>query len=249
MANDSIDIDDTKGDVSGVIKDSIGSIAGKVVKIGVNLVINNYTNQEVAALKKLKAPSEISSTEQERVIQSLLQGIKEIKNLLETNQAQTIKAGNVQISHNELLSNELILKGDEDFFNGNHDEALSLYNRAKDINPKMDSTLRTERITVYKDLWKYLKPLARYPQFKQVTYRELAQVAECLSAWYHDEAAGLLVSGNSRYCYDALQKKITEVIRNKDIDEFVPVETLDNIASVEARELRAALARDVGTRR
>ena len=54
MTKDSIDIDDAQGDVSEVIKDSIGSIGAKIINVSGNLVINNSTLKERETLKKFK---------------------------------------------------------------------------------------------------------------------------------------------------------------------------------------------------
>jgi hypothetical protein len=54
MTNDSISFDHMHGDVSGIIKDSIGSIAAKSVKAGRDIVINNYTVDDRETLKTIQ---------------------------------------------------------------------------------------------------------------------------------------------------------------------------------------------------
>src|SRR5437870_5241707 len=92
----SVDFESIDGDISGVIKDSIGSVARKLVKIGGNLVINNYTNQDLATLRKIQeASTETNAIERGSITReefnALQQGVNRLLNLLETNQAQTIK--------------------------------------------------------------------------------------------------------------------------------------------------------------
>ena len=118
MSDGSIDIDDTQGDVSGVIKDSIGSIGAKIVYVGGNLVINNSTTKERATLKKIQDLSTETNAIEKGIItgeefNALQRAIIEIKNLLERNQAYSVKAGNVQVSRTELSLKEIVLKGNE----------------------------------------------------------------------------------------------------------------------------------------
>src|SRR5690349_19904570 len=88
MTNGSIDIDDTQGDVSGIIKDSIGSIAAKAFNNYGILVINNATKNEEATLRKIQhIPTETDAIEKGTITReefnALQQALKEIKNLLE----------------------------------------------------------------------------------------------------------------------------------------------------------------------
>ena len=57
MSNGSIHIDDIQGDVSGVIKDSLGSIAAKAFNNYGTLIINNATENEQATLRKIQGVS------------------------------------------------------------------------------------------------------------------------------------------------------------------------------------------------
>jgi hypothetical protein len=102
----------------------------------------------------------------------------------------------------------------------------------------------------YQDLYKCLgTKLSRYPHFSQVKYKELIELSSCMSTWYH-EKGGLLFSQNSRSMYDTIQWKIQWIVGDKEESEEIVAENIiRDIADNEARELRAALAKDVGTRR
>ena len=147
MTNGPIDIDETQGDVAGVMKDSIGSIAARIVKTGRDLVINNYTLGDRETLKKIQDLSlEINTVEKDKVsreefnalqqqLKNQLEIINDLKNLLERNQASSIKAGDVQVSHIELSVKEIILKGNEHFGRGQFSIALDYYDQAIKIDP------------------------------------------------------------------------------------------------------------------
>ncbi|MFY9799296.1 MAG: hypothetical protein WAJ93_26720, partial [Candidatus Nitrosopolaris sp.] len=125
MTNGSIDIDGTQRDVIGVIKDSMGSIAAKGVYVGGNLVITNSTLEDRETLKKIQDLStEINAIETGFVsreeFNALQQAVIEMKNLLEKNQAYSIKAGDIQLSRTELSVKEIILKGNECFDRGDY---------------------------------------------------------------------------------------------------------------------------------
>lgn len=140
MSDGSIDIDDTQGDVSGVIKDSIGSIGAKIVYVGGNLVIDNSTTKERATLKKIQDLSTETNAIEKGIItreefNALRQAIIEIKNLLERNQAYSIKACNVQVSRTDLSLKEIILEGNEYLDSRHLSVALDYYDQAIKIDP------------------------------------------------------------------------------------------------------------------
>ena len=140
MRDGSIDIDDTQGYVSGVIKDSIGSIGAKVKYVGGNLVIDNSTTKERATLKKIQDLSTETNAIEKGIItreefNALRQATIEIKNLLERNQAYSIKACNVQVSRTELSLKEIILEGNEYLDSRHLSVALDYYDQAIKIDP------------------------------------------------------------------------------------------------------------------
>ncbi|MDQ6865242.1 MAG: tetratricopeptide repeat protein [Thermoproteota archaeon] len=140
MSDGSIDIDDTQGDVSAIIKDIMGSIDAKIINVGGNLVINNSTTKERATLKKIQDLSTETNAIEKGIItreefNALQRAITEIKNLLERNQAYSIKAGNVQVSRNELSLKEILLKGNEYLDSRHLSVALDYYDQAIKIDP------------------------------------------------------------------------------------------------------------------
>jgi hypothetical protein len=86
--------DPLANDLGGIIRDSIGSIGANVINIGSNLVIQNTTNKEIAALKKIQdIPSPTEAVDEDTVtkenINVLQQQIEYEKNLLERNHIKT----------------------------------------------------------------------------------------------------------------------------------------------------------------
>lgn len=117
----------------------------------------------------------------------------------------------------------------------------------QDIEDKIEFAVRTDRITVYKDLWNRLKPLARFPRFEEMEYDELEKLSSDLSVWYH-EVGGIFLSESSRPRYRAIQSKIA-VVLEENKGKKVPSTAVNAIASDEAHELRNSLVDDVWTRR
>ena len=166
MTNGSVDIDNTQGDVSGVIKDSVGSIGAKSIHVGRDLVINNSTINERATLKKIQDLStEISAIEKGIITReefNALQGaIIEIKNLLERNQAYSIKAGDVQVSRTELSLKEIILKGNEYLDSRHLSVALDYYDQAIKIDPNYAYAWNNKGIAL-RNLGKYDEAIECY---------------------------------------------------------------------------------------
>jgi tetratricopeptide (TPR) repeat protein len=140
MTDTSIDIDDTQGDISGIINKSVGSFAAKSIKIKGNLVINNSTIEDLETLKKIQDLSvEINAIEKDKVTReefnALKEGVIKITNLLEKHNADSIKAGDVQVSRTELSIKEIVLKGNEYFDKGRFFIALGYYEEAIRIDP------------------------------------------------------------------------------------------------------------------
>jgi len=110
------------------------------VYIGGNLVINNSTTKERATLKKIQDLSTETNAIEKGIItreefNALQRAIIEIKNLLERNQAYSIKAGNVQVSRTELSLKEIVLRGNEYLDSRHLSVALDYYDQAIKIDP------------------------------------------------------------------------------------------------------------------
>jgi tetratricopeptide (TPR) repeat protein len=149
------DIDDTQGDVSAIIKDIMGSIDAKIINVGGNLVINNSTTKERAALKKIQDLSTETNVIEKGIItreefNALQRAITEIKNLLERNQAYSIKAGNVQVSRTELSLKEILLKGNEYLDSRHLSVALDYYDQAIKIDPNYAYALNNKGVSLRK---------------------------------------------------------------------------------------------------
>jgi hypothetical protein len=115
----------------------------------------------------------------------------------------------------------------------------------RDLQLKFDDSLRDLRITRYEELWKALKPLAKYGRPAALTHEQVADLIAALTTWYFD-TGGLVLSSEARADYFALQDGLEFALArppselNADDDEFL---------RVLASRLRTAMTRDVGTRR
>lgn len=115
----------------------------------------------------------------------------------------------------------------------------------RDLQLKFDDSLRDLRITRYEELWKALKPLAKYGRPTALSHEQIADLIGALATWYFD-TGGLVLSSEARADYFALQDGLEFALArpprelNADEDEFL---------RVLASRLRTAMTRDVGTRR
>lgn len=149
MSGGSIDIDDIQGDVSGVTIGSTGSLSAKRIIVRGNVINNvNPTSEVMAELRKILEGSQI---ENQVVTRPELEEIKDVikwfMNLITNKtdkkigrETQTIKAGNLQVSRNELLLKEANLKAYEHWQKGEYSNALIWYQKATQIEPSNAST-------------------------------------------------------------------------------------------------------------
>jgi len=182
MTNGSIDIENTQGDVSGVIKDSIGSIAAKAFNNYGTLVINNATKEDLATLTRIRnIPAGSDAIEKGIVTKeefnALRVGVNRILSLLETNQAQTIKAGNMVISRSGLSSSELNIKANEYFRKGEFYIALDYYDQALRID--------TNGAYLWYNKGLALRKLGKYNEVIQCYDRALQIDPNYALAWYN----------------------------------------------------------------
>ena len=159
MTNGSSDIDDTHGDVSGVIKDRMGSIAAKSVYVCGDLVIKNSTFEDRETLKKIQdLPTKINASDEGNITReefNALQGqLGTLISLVQKNLAFSIIAGDVQVSRTELCVKEIILKGNECFDRGDYSIALDFYEQAIKIDPNNADTWNNKGLALY-NLRKY----------------------------------------------------------------------------------------------
>jgi hypothetical protein len=125
-----------------------------------------------------------------------------------------------------------------------------------DLTAEYDRKLRSERLDAYRDLFKRLKPLARYSPEKPLTYKIIRDTSEDLRDWYFD-VGGIYLSKQSRHPYfhlKCLMQKIIDQEKFKEIDpndeclvkEF---KALTGEILEEGKSLRLYLTNDIGTRR
>ncbi|GAX60126.1 Mg2+ and Co2+ transporter [Candidatus Scalindua japonica] len=74
----------------------------------------------------------------------------------------------------------------------------------QELQIEYDKELRKERIVHYKELWKELKPLAKYPEPEPLTHDNVKSLAVSLKDWYFT-GGGLFLSAGTRERYFDLQ--------------------------------------------
>jgi tetratricopeptide (TPR) repeat protein len=169
----SIGITDTKGDVFGAGVSGSGNIIGKEVGYTVqgniiNLHIDSVSNEVIEGLRNiLTIPTQIeqiSTIKNERntkeienksyktmvakqQISQVLEDVKKVEEK-EGTQIQEIKAGELQISRNELLLTQYILKGNEYYYKNEYNSALEWYDKAIEINPNYAGALTNKGVAL-----------------------------------------------------------------------------------------------------
>ena len=119
-----------------------------------------------------------------------------------------------------------------------------------DLTIEYDKELRQNRLTAYTELWKRLKPLARYSPERPATYQIVKETSESMRDWYFD-VGGIYLSRESREPYFALKRAMQEVIDHPELqkskDEPLTPERLKPLHE-RATALRNELSNDIGTR-
>lgn len=114
-----------------------------------------------------------------------------------------------------------------------------------DLSIEYDKELRASRLAAYKELWRLLKPLARYSPETPLTHQVIKETSESMRDWYF-ESGGIFLSRESRAPYFALKKKMQEIIDNPDHPlDAKWIKALHDQGTI----LREALSNDIGTRR
>ncbi len=120
-----------------------------------------------------------------------------------------------------------------------------------DLTIEHDKALLQSRLEVYRDLWKRLKPLARYSPERPITYQIAKDTSEKLRDWYFD-VGGIYLSRESRDPYFALKQALQNIIDKKELQQSGEV-SLDPIwirpLHERGKALREVLSNDIGTRR
>lgn len=123
-----------------------------------------------------------------------------------------------------------------------------------DLTAEYDRKLRSERLDAYRDLFKRLKPLARYSPESPLTYQIIRNTSEELRDWYFD-VGGIYLSKESRTPYFDLKKLMQEIIDNENLQETpkaaLPKELAKDLEALleKGKLLREYLTNDIGTRR
>ena len=135
------------------------SLAAKSIHVGGNLIINNSTLEDRETLKKIQGLStEINAIDKGIVsreeFNALRQAVIEIKNLLEKNQAYSIKADDIQVYLTALSVKDIILTGNEYLGNRVYSMALDYYDQAIRMDPNYADAWNNKGIALH-NLKKY----------------------------------------------------------------------------------------------
>lgn len=119
----------------------------------------------------------------------------------------------------------------------------------RDLESEYDISLRTDRLTAYRALWRSLQPLAKYARPAPVTYRVVGGLIGELRAWYFQNG-GIFLSYRARDAYFALMDELRELLARAPSDtslelDFEKFQKLRELGS----DLRTAMVDDVQTRR
>src|SRR6185295_3376603 len=113
-----------------------------------------------------------------------------------------------------------------------------------------DKELRENRLAAYKELWKQLKPLARYTPETPLTHQVVKETSESMRDWYFD-LGGIFLSRESRGPYFALKQRMQEIIDDPELqkEKYRPLDAkwLKPLHD-HGTALREALSNDIGTR-
>lgn len=123
-----------------------------------------------------------------------------------------------------------------------------------DLAAEYDRQLRSERLDAYRDLFKRMKPLARYSAEKPLTYKIIRETAEDMRDWYFD-VGGIYLSKESREPYFELKSLMQEVIEHEEYKDPQDQKTraaLDVLLKTivkKSSDVRTLLTNDIGTRK
>ena len=120
-----------------------------------------------------------------------------------------------------------------------------------DLTLVYDKELRENRLEAYKELWKRLKPLARYSPETPLTHQIVKETSESMRDWYFD-VGGIFLSRESREHYFALKQEMQNVIDHpelqKEKDRPLDAKWIKRLHN-QGKILRETLSNDIGTRR
>ena len=114
-----------------------------------------------------------------------------------------------------------------------------------DLTIEYDKELRKSRLETYQELWKQLKPLARYSAEQPLSYQIARQTSERMRDWYFDRG-GIYLSRHSRGPYFTLKEALQQII--DDGDRPLDAALIARVHHA-GTALREELSNDIGTRR
>lgn len=123
-----------------------------------------------------------------------------------------------------------------------------------DLTAEYDRKLRSERLDAYRELFKRMKPLARYSPEKPLTYKIIRETSEDLRDWYFD-VGGIYLSKDSRDPYFELKGLMQQVIDHEEFKDPHDQKTRDALDVLlktiveKGSDLRTLLTHDIGTRK
>ncbi|MDZ7309603.1 MAG: hypothetical protein ONB49_21450, partial [candidate division KSB1 bacterium] len=119
-----------------------------------------------------------------------------------------------------------------------------------ELSVEYDRELRKNRLATYQELWRIMKPLARYSPEQPLTPQLVKQTAAAMRDWYFDNG-GIFLSRASRGPYFALKRKMQAIIDNPGLEGAADAPLPKALAHALLKRghlLRAALSDDIGTR-
>ena len=120
-----------------------------------------------------------------------------------------------------------------------------------DLMVEYDKEIRQKRLVLYQNLWKMLKPLARFTAEEKLTYPKIKETSENMRDWYFDKAGGLYLSKESRKPYFDLKEYLQDIIDDenlKDKKAELSKSQLNKILDY-GKRLRDSLSDDIETRK
>jgi tetratricopeptide (TPR) repeat protein len=154
---------DTKGNIFYF---NIGSISPEQLKGIITASTTLATSQAPSTDNNTNAKNLQMVTETKQQTGQFLEEISRIERE-EGKEIQEIKVGEVQISKNELSLKEIILKGNEHYYNKEYNEAIKYYDKALEIDPKYALAWNNKGVAVGK-LEKYNEAIGCYDKALEI---------------------------------------------------------------------------------
>src|SRR5215831_8359714 len=182
--NQSIGVQHTAGDVIGAGISGSGNIIGKDTKG--NIFYFNIQSISSEQLKTIITSSTALSSQTTLDISEPYKTTRELHKVTETKQQtaqvleeinkvekeegreiQEIKVGEIQISKNELLLKELLLKGNEFYYNKEYDKAIECYDKILEIDSKYIDAWYNKGLS-FDNLEKYYEAIECYDKILEI---------------------------------------------------------------------------------